>query len=122
MWRNQARLNALRRVGNDELVSQLIEQVNLTRRRIKSILWLLTLGALAIALSHPVWGVSAEVVQVEGTAILFVIDVSRSMDAQDIAPSRLERANLISSALQKKSSAMILGLSYSQVNHLFTCL
>jgi len=58
------------------------------------LLWLLTLAALAVALSHPVWGVAAEVVEIDGRAIIFVIDVSRSMDAQDIAPSRLERAKI----------------------------
>ena len=89
MWRNQVRQNALRKVGNDTLVEQLVSQVNMTRRRLKSLLWLLTLGALAIAMAHPVWGVSAEVVQVEGVAILFIIDTSRSMDAQDTAPSRI---------------------------------
>lgn len=94
MWRNQVRQNALRKVGNDTLVEQLVSQVNSTRRIIKSTLWLITLSALTIALTHPVWGVSAEVVQVEGVAILFVIDISRSMDTQDIAPSRLERAKI----------------------------
>ena len=94
MWRNQVRQQALRKVGNDDLVKQLVAQVNMSRRRVKSILWLLTLAALAIAVSHPVWGVSAEIVEVEGRAILFVIDVSRSMDAQDVAPSRLERAKI----------------------------
>lgn len=94
MWRNQVRQQALRRVGNDDLIKQLVAQVNMTRRRAKSVLWLLALAGLAIALSHPVWGVSAEIVEVEGRAIMFVIDVSRSMDAQDIAPSRLERAKI----------------------------
>lgn len=94
MWRNQVRQHALRKVGNDDLIKQLVAQVNMTRRRVKSVLWLLTLAALAIAVSHPVWGVSAEIVEVEGRAILFVIDVSRSMDTQDVAPSRLERAKI----------------------------
>lgn len=94
MWRNQVRQSALRKVGNDELVQQLVAQVNMTRRRIKSVLWLCTLAALAIAIAHPVWGVNAEIVDVEGRAIIFVIDVSRSMDAQDIAPSRIERAKI----------------------------
>lgn len=94
MWRNQVRQNALRKVGNDELVEQLVSQVNSTRRIIKSTLWLATLASLALALTHPVWGVSAEVIQIDGVAILYVLDVSRSMDAQDIAPSRLERAKI----------------------------
>jgi len=94
MWRNQVRQSALRKVGNDTLVEQLVSQVNSTRRVIKSTLWLASIVALAIALTHPVWGVSAEVVQIEGIAILYVVDVSRSMDAQDVAPSRLERAKI----------------------------
>lgn len=94
MWRHQVRQNALRKVGNDALVEQLVSQVNSTRRIIKSTLWLASIAALAIALTHPVWGVSAEVVQIDGVAILYVIDVSRSMDAQDVAPSRLERAKI----------------------------
>ncbi len=94
MWREQVRQKALRRVGNDDLVNQLVSQVNMTRRRIKTIFWMITFSTLVIALTHPVWGVSAEILDVEGRAILFVIDVSRSMDAQDIAPSRLERAKL----------------------------
>ena len=94
MWRNQVRQNALRKVGNDELVEKLVSQVNSTRRIIKSTLWLASLASLALALTHPVWGVSAEVVQIDGVAILYIIDVSRSMDAQDIAPSRLERAKI----------------------------
>jgi Ca-activated chloride channel homolog len=94
MWRNQVRQNALRKVGNDALVEQLISQVNSTRRILKSTLWLATIASLTLALTHPVWGVSAEVVDIDGIAILYVIDVSRSMDAQDTAPSRLERAKI----------------------------
>lgn len=94
MWRNQVRQNALRQVGNDTLVEQLVSQVNSTRRIIKSTLWLVSIGALAIALTHPVLGVSPVDVQFEGVAVLFVIDISRSMDAQDIVPSRLERAKV----------------------------
>ena len=94
MWRNQVRQSALRKVGNDTLVEQLVSQVNSTRRVIKSSLWLTSLAALALALTHPVWGVAAEVVQIDGVAILYVIDVSLSMDAQDVAPSRLERAKI----------------------------
>lgn len=94
LWRDMFRRRALQRMGNDALVQSLISQVNITRRRIKSTLWLLTLSLLILSLTHPIWGVSAEIVQAEGVAIVFLIDVSRSMDAQDIAPSRLERAKI----------------------------
>lgn len=94
IWRDYARQQAIKRVGNDELVKQLVSQVNITRRRIKSFLWLLTFAMLIIVLAHPVWGITAEIVNVEGRAIMFVVDVSRSMDTQDITPSRLDRAKI----------------------------
>jgi len=104
LWRDRVRQSALRQMGNDELVQKLVAQVNHTRRRIKTILWLIAFSSMIIALAHPVWGVSAEIIDVEGRAITFVIDISRSMDAQDIAPSRLERAKIditrITSGLQ----------------------
>ncbi len=91
MWRNQVRQNALRKIGNDELVERLVSQVNSTRRIIKSTLWLATLAALALALTHPVWGVSAEVIQVDGVAILYVIDVSRSLERAKIDIERINQ-------------------------------
>ncbi len=94
VWRNQARQNTLQSIGNTELVQQLISQVNTSRRRVKSMMWLMALASLVIALAHPIWGVTAEILSVEGRAILFLVDVSRSMDAQDTSPSRLERAKI----------------------------
>ena len=47
---------------------------------------------LAIALSRPQWGEREEVIQSEGMDILFVLDISNSMSAEDVAPSRLKRA------------------------------
>lgn len=94
IWRNQVRKSAIRRFGNESLLQSLISQVSPLRRQIKSTLWLLAVASLIFALARPVWGVTAEILDVEGIAILFVIDISRSMDAQDIAPSRLERAKL----------------------------
>jgi Ca-activated chloride channel family protein len=39
-----------------------------------------------------VWGVDAELVEARGVAVVFVLDISNSMDAEDVQPSRLERA------------------------------
>lgn len=51
-------------------------------------------AAAAIALARPQWGTEAEEVRVRGRDAVFVLDVSRSMLAADLAPSRLERAKL----------------------------
>jgi Ca-activated chloride channel family protein len=48
--------------------------------------------ALSLALMDPRWGMQVEQVQRHGMDTIFVIDVSRSMLAEDATPSRLERA------------------------------
>jgi Ca-activated chloride channel family protein len=45
-----------------------------------------------IALARPQWDREVRIVDTLGQDIVFVIDVSKSMDATDIAPSRIERA------------------------------
>jgi Ca-activated chloride channel family protein len=44
-----------------------------------------------------VWGVIVEFEELEGISVMLVMDVSQSMTAEDIAPSRLERARLTAS-------------------------
>ncbi len=49
---------------------------------------------LVLALARPAWGVRYEEVHGEGLEMVVVLDVSRSMLAEDAAPSRLERARI----------------------------
>lgn len=92
--RERARVRAVKRIGDAMLVARLATQVSPARRRWKSALWLGALVALVIALARPVWGTAAEIIEARGVAVIVALDVSVSMDAQDIAPSRLERAKL----------------------------
>ena len=59
---------------------------------LKTFLLLITYIFLVIALARPQWDREVRVVDTMGQDIVFLIDVSKSMDAQDILPSRLERA------------------------------
>ncbi len=56
--------------------------------------WLLTLVALAaaVAVAGPRWGVAARTAESRALNIVVVMDVSRSMLAQDVAPNRLGRS------------------------------
>lgn len=94
IWREGRRRAALRRIGDPALIAMLTGQISSTRRRVKSGLWLLALAALIIALARPAWGVEVQMLEAEGVAVMIVLDVSRSMDAEDLRPSRLERAKL----------------------------
>ena len=94
IWRSRARENALHRIGDTRMVGTLLSGVSSNRRRWKTILWLIAVGMLIIALAQPAWGMAAEVVETQGVAVIAVLDVSKSMDAEDVGPSRLERAKL----------------------------
>ncbi|MEX2218434.1 MAG: VWA domain-containing protein [Phycisphaerales bacterium] len=52
------------------------------------------LALLALALARPQWDPREEEVAVQGRDVVFLVDVSRSMLARDVAPSRLARAKL----------------------------
>lgn len=92
VWRGFVRLSVLRRIGDKELIDALTARISPFRRQLKSILWLIAFGSLILALARPVWGVEREIIQKEGVQIIVAMDISRSMDANDISPSRLARA------------------------------
>jgi Ca-activated chloride channel family protein len=92
--RGRARARGLSRIGDTELVNALLSQVSFARRRWKALLWLVTLTLLIVAVARPAWGIELQKIEKEGAAVIIVLDVSRSMDAQDVLPSRLERAKL----------------------------
>lgn len=67
---------------------------SLRRQWVKTLLLLSSLVLLLIAFCQPQWGKKEEVVIQEGRDLLFVLDVSRSMLAEDMQPNRLEFAKL----------------------------
>ena len=68
--------------------------VSRPRQITKAALVLLALVLLAVALARPRWNPQPAQLQRLGRDVVFVLDVSRSMLAEDLAPSRLERAKL----------------------------
>ena len=60
----------------------------------KLFLGILALGCVIIALARPQWDYENKDLQSSGMDIIFAIDVSQSMDATDMMPSRLLRAIL----------------------------
>jgi Ca-activated chloride channel family protein len=60
----------------------------------KEILALAAVALVVAALARPAWNPRPRTVERRGRDILFVLDVSRSMIAEDLAPNRLGRAKL----------------------------
>lgn len=109
-WRSRRQNARLLRVGEQQLISGLTVRASPLIRMVKSGLWLATVGAVVIALARPVWGTDESQVEVEGIAIMVVLDVSTSMNAQDVLPSRLARAKLAARTLYETGSGNLLGL------------
>ncbi|TCO09367.1 VWA domain-containing protein [Natronoflexus pectinivorans] len=83
---------ALERFGNTELLSHLMPDVSMYRPVVKFYLLLLALMGLIFTLAAPQFGTRLQTVQRQGIEIMIALDVSNSMNSQDIQPSRLERA------------------------------
>lgn len=87
------RLNRLALLGEADRIAAL-STLDVRRRWQRLWLWTGSAACVVVALAQPVWGIDAELVQARGAAVVFVLDISASMDAEDVLPSRLERAKL----------------------------
>jgi Ca-activated chloride channel homolog len=59
---------------------------------LKNIVFVLAILFMIVAVARPQWNKEVQIIKKEGIDIVVCIDVSKSMDAQDIQPSRIERA------------------------------
>ncbi len=83
---------ALKRFGNPEIIQHLMPDVSLFRPVVKFYLLLLALAALILTISAVQFGTRVQTVQRKGIELIICLDVSNSMNAIDIEPTRLERA------------------------------
>ncbi|WP_129751919.1 VWA domain-containing protein [Flavobacterium beibuense] len=88
-----------REFGDDELVKKLTPEKSIFKPVLKFVILLLALSGVIIALVNPKIGTKTETVKREGIDIVFAIDVSKSMLAEDVAPNRLEKAKQIVSQI-----------------------
>ena len=84
----------LTRLADPVMLAALTSSVSWPKRWIKAVLLALAGGTLALTLTQPQLGAESRTVDRRGRDIVFVVDVSRSMLAQDLAPNRLERAKM----------------------------
>jgi len=90
VFRNKEKL--LARFGQLEMLHKMMPGYSKKRAVWKSALFILTYAFLIIAMADPKIGTKLETVKRKGVDIIVALDVSLSMQAQDIAPSRLEKA------------------------------
>jgi len=85
--------------GDLELLKKLSPEKSIFKPILKITLVLLALSCLIIGLVNPKIGTKLETVKREGIDIVFAVDVSKSMLAEDVAPNRLEKSKQIVSQI-----------------------
>ncbi|WP_299333352.1 VWA domain-containing protein [uncultured Psychroserpens sp.] len=81
-----------KRFSSNKLLSRLSPNQSLFKSILKVVVLCLAFGSLAIALVNPKIGTKLETVKRQGVDIVFAVDVSKSMLAEDISPNRLEKS------------------------------
>ena len=86
------RQRELARFASSNLLGKLCANVSSRRRTTKKTLLLVAIACCFVALARPQYGVKWVEVKRKGIDILFAVDTSKSMLAQDVRPNRLQRA------------------------------
>jgi len=81
--------------ANNDLIKKLSPEKSIFKPFLKIAIICLGLAFLIISLTNPKMGTKLETIKREGVDIVFALDVSKSMLAEDIAPSRLDKAKQI---------------------------
>jgi len=92
LWYFVSRRKKLKRLGEPELIKELIPYSSRRKRVIKVVLFLAGFSSLILALCNLQTGSKLKEVKREGADIIVCLDVSNSMLAQDLSPNRLTRA------------------------------
>lgn len=88
----RSRRRALVVLLGEESRERLTAMAGRDRRGMEAALAVLTFALAVTALAGPRWGLAKDRLQRSGVDVAIVLDVSRSMLAQDVGPSRIERA------------------------------
>ena len=109
-WAEQRRRALISRIVAPKLRSLLAGSTSPFRRWLRAACVLGALGLLAVTLAGPQLGYDTLEVPHRGRDVIIAMDVSRSMLATDVAPTRLQRAKLLAEDLVGELGSDRLGL------------
>lgn len=96
------RKKALLRFGDPELLASLMPEVSVYRPNVKFVILLFAVTLFPFLLARPQFGSKLETVKRQGIEVMIALDISNSMLAQDVQPSRLEKAKRLVAQLVDK--------------------
>ena len=109
-WAFARRAALVQRIGDPALIERLSVAVNRGMRRRRLVLWFLGIALIILALARPQWGSDVQIVEHRGVQVMVALDISRSMLAQDLKPTRLDRAKLEISDLMSRLTGDEVGI------------
>ncbi|OSY88797.1 BatB protein [Tenacibaculum holothuriorum] len=99
-----------KKFANADLLKKLAPNSSVFKSVLKLTFLIIGLFFLIIALVNPKMGTKLKTVKREGVDVVFALDVSKSMLAEDIAPNRLEKAKQIISKIIDKLGSDRVGI------------
>ena len=107
---NYYRRKRLLRYGDIELLKGLMPDVSAARREVKTWLMLAALALLIFTLARPQFGTKMDTRKRQGIEAIIAMDISNSMMAEDVTPSRLEKSKMLVSNIVDKMTDDKIGL------------
>jgi len=89
------RKKSLRKFGDYALLKQLMPDVSAKRRELKFWLTIAALALIIVMLARPQMGSKISQETRQGIEVIISLDISNSMKAEDVAPSRLDKSKLL---------------------------
>ncbi len=110
LWKHKTQ----KKFANTQLLKRLTPSKSSFKGTLKLLFLILGLTFLTLGLVNPKIGTKLETVKREGVDIVFAVDVSKSMLAEDIAPNRLEKSKrLVSEIINQLASDRIGIIAYA---------
>ena len=107
---NYLRIKRLKRYGDMELLKALMPDVSKYRPEVKSWLMAGALALLIVTLARPQFGTKVDTRKRQGIEAIIAMDISNSMLAQDVTPSRLDKAKMLVSSIVDQMTDDKIGL------------
>lgn len=94
VWSFWRKSKVLRALAAAEMLKEINASVSVKKQVFKAVLLVCAFVSIVIALTEPKWNPKPLQIKRAGRDIVILLDTSRSMLAEDIKPSRLERAKI----------------------------
>lgn len=89
------RKKQLAKFGEPALLKQLMPDLSSARREVKFWLMISVIALLAVMLARPQMGTKISQEQRQGIEVVIALDISNSMKATDVIPSRLDKSKML---------------------------